>query len=500
MRLKVLLHNLVSLEAVQDRDINGISHDSRTVQPGNLFCAYPGTQTDGRHYITEAIQKGAAAILMEADASSKHFAKAESTPILAIAGLNLNMSEIAARFYNYPSQNMLLIGITGTNGKTSCTHFIAACLAQAGQSCGIMGGIQHGIYEPSAQGAVLISLQPSRLTTEDAIELQRLFAQFRDKGIRTIVLEVSSHGLAQGRLNGLQFTIAGFTNLTHDHLDYHLTLADYAETKKKLFAHPNLKYAIFNQDDRYGAQWAKDFSSGSLHIYHYTIHPATPVRSQPNTCQATRIQANTKGIQARVHTPWGDGMLINHNLIGIFNLSNLLFVLTVLSILEIPLSNSLYYISQLQPVTGRMEKLCRRGNQPLIIIDYAHTPDALQQALQSLVSPKGKLWCIFGCGGNRDPSKRPLMGAIAEQYADRVIVTQDNPRNEKGEAIIESILSGMQYPQTAYVIMDRAQAITQTIHSAQPEDTILIAGKGHETHQIIGGVPYPFSDHQASHL
>jgi UDP-N-acetylmuramoyl-L-alanyl-D-glutamate--2,6-diaminopimelate ligase len=498
MRLKTLLHPLIALASDKNPDIQGISQDSRTLQPGDLFCAYPGTQTDGRHYVAEAIHKGAAAVLLESEIGNTYHTETHATPLISIIGLRSKLSAIAARFYNHPSRNMQLIGITGTNGKSSCTHFIASCLAQGGQSCGLIGGIINGVYQPSLNGTAFIPLQQSDATTPDAITVQKLLAQFRERGVRTVVLEVSSHGLAQERLNSLHFTIAGFTNLTHDHLDYHRSFAEYAATKRKLFMQPGLQYAVFNQDDAYGADWQKTLARSGPTVYGYTLSGTTQASSELTTCQATLLQGDIQGLRARVLTPWGRGELINTHLIGIFNLYNLLLVLTVLGILDIPLLDSLRCLSQLRPIRGRMEKLTTHGKQPQVIIDYAHTPDALEKALQTLHGPKGKLWCIFGCGGNRDPVKRPLMGRIAERYAAQVIITQDNPRDENSQDITQAILAGMQHPDNAIIIMDRVQAILYAIQAARPEDIIIIAGKGHETAQVIQGVAYPFSDYEVA--
>jgi UDP-N-acetylmuramoyl-L-alanyl-D-glutamate--2,6-diaminopimelate ligase len=494
MQLKILLHNIVTITEAENCEIKGITEDSRTVKPGDLFCAYQGEQKDGRDYIQEAIQKGAVAILMEESCS-------ESLPFIAFKRIfkkkNVKqlISEIAMRFYQNPGQKMRLIGVTGTNGKSSCTHFIAAAIAQSGQKCGVIGGVGCGIYRPSDKGAHFDVLKSNTLTTPSAIDLQCLLAQFRDQGVCVVALEASSHGIAQGRLQHVPFTIAAFTNLTHDHLDYHTSLENYAEAKKKLFMQPTIQYAIFNQDDAYGRKWQTLFSECLPFVYSYTQKALLPTQLKQGTTYIKHIEIDHDQIRAYVITPWGQGWLSNAYLMGRFNLSNLLLTLIALSILNIPFKKSLYYISQLKPLRGRMEKV-HKDSQPRVVIDYAHTPDALKNALKALQSSKGKLWCIFGCGGNRDAAKRPLMGAIAQQYADHVIITQDNPRNESSEAITQAILRGMKQPKQIHIEMDRAQAIHHAIQAAQSEDTVLIAGKGHETDQMIQGVHYHFSDHQ----
>lgn len=499
MRLKNLLAGILEVTAHDDCEIHGLSQDTRILKAGDLFFAYPGHLTDGRKYISEAVQKGAAAIITIADGSNSFIDHQNlySIPILFLDNLNARLGDIAAKFYDHPAQNMTLIGVTGTNGKTTCAHFIAACVAKAYQRCGVIGSISNGYYDTF--GYHTLHHNSYHLTTPHAFEIHYLLSLFKQHRIQKVVIEISSHALDQYRINGLVFQIAAFTNLSHDHLDYHPTMDHYAKTKKRLFEMPQLEYAVFNIDDPYGKKWQGLFANHTS-VYRYTMQALTNTKHRQNLCSAQLLSNPANAIYAYLKTPWGQGYLKNSKLVGQFMLSNLLLVMTVLGILNIPFQESLWYLKNLEPVKGRMEKLGGTHDKPMIVIDYAHTPDALQTALQTLKPTTGFLWCIFGCGGNRDRKKRPLMGSIAEHYADRVILTQDNPRYENSQQIIEDILAGLKNPTHAMIQSNRQEAIYFAIKQAQPQDIILIAGKGHEDYQIVGDTELPFNDYAVAKI
>lgn len=479
-RLQKLLQDIVDVPSAFEKKITGISLDSRTVQPGTLFLACLGEQYDGRKYIQEAIAQGAVAIIAEEDNHKIDQNKYSDVPILSVTDLRKYVGLIAARFYHDPSADMTVIGVTGTNGKTSCSQFIARSLQMAGHPCGIIGTLGMGFPD---------HLATAPLTTPDAITLQKELASLKTQGATAISMEVSSHSLAQHRVQGIHFSIAVFTNLTRDHLDYHGDMIHYAAAKQKLFAMPGLQYAVINVDDEYGRQYLKQMPS-SVQVYGYSI---TNRESNLPMVRAENIHMHEKGFSALIKSPWGEGEL-QSQLMGRFNLSNLLATFTVLNLLKIPLQQVLQFLSSITTVPGRMQ-IFGGGQQPIVVVDYAHTPDALEQALQALREHcQGKLWCVFGCGGERDRGKRPMMAQVAEKMSDQVIVTDDNPRCEYSQKIIEDIMQGFLYPHAVITIPDRRQAIQHAINSAKAGDVILIAGKGHEPYQIIGKEKLPFSD------
>ncbi len=373
---------------------------------------------------------------------------------------------------------MDIVGVTGTSGKTSCTHLIAQALHHLGKPAGIIGTIGYGEYG---------SLAPARLTTPDATELQTIFLDLFDKNIQYVAMEVSSHGLVQKRIRDVSFKIGIFTNLTHDHLDYHLTMEAYGAAKQTFFTDYAMEHALINQDDAFGRQLIA------------TLSPRKSVLTYGLDTQyiqdisATHINED-RGMRAKVKTPWGEGALFSP-LLGRFNLSNALVVLGSLCLLDIPFDDALKSLCHLTPVSGRMEVL-GGGDEPSVVIDYSHKPDALQSVLKALRSTcRGKLYCIVGCGGDRDKQKRPMMARIAEQFADCVVVTSDNPRTEDPGAIIEEMMAGFDHPLRVITEADRAKAIAEAIQHAQSGDVVLIAGKGAEVYQEIGNQKIPFSDH-----
>lgn len=484
MHLSQLLMGIDVPITQNDPVIKGLCQDSRQLRAGDLFFAYPGLGHDGRHFIADAIAKGAAAILFEPDGNTIDV-NSVSIPLLPLRHLTSQLGPIAAGFYDYPSRYLPVIGITGTNGKTSCTHFLAECLQQLQKPCGVIGTLGNGFFG---------DLQPGQLTTPDAIELQQLLANFRDKQAQAVVMEVSSHRLAQQRLNGTEFSVAAFTNLTRDHLDYHGTMQAYAQAKRSFFDLPGVQQAILNADDPYAQHWLTELAE-QLPIYTYSLHKPQAAWSHIPHVSVKKFEFNQQGLQAEIDTPWGEVFIENPFLLGQFNLSNLLLVLTLLKSLHFSLAEISQVISKLQGVKGRMQAFHRKG-KPLVVVDYAHTPDALQQVLRALRPhcPDGKLYCLFGCGGDRDKGKRPLMAKIAEQEADHIIITSDNPRNEDPMQILQDIQRGFTGKKTLHREPDRQRAIAVALTTAQANDVVLIAGKGHEAYQLVKGVKYPFDD------
>ena len=454
--------------------IAGLAVDSRKVNPGDLFLAYPGEHADGRRFIDQAIVAGAAAVFWES--RGFHWNPAWKVPNLGVTELRARLGDIASHFHGHPSRYLWVTGVTGTNGKTSCTHWIAQSLSRLGRKSAVIGTIGSGF--PGA-------LEPALNTTPDAVTLHARLAAFRIQGAEACAMEVSSHGIEQGRVGGVEFDVALFTNLSRDHLDYHKSLEDYAAAKAKLFHWPQLKHAIVNLDDRFGQQLAGSIDRSRINVLGYGLGRGE--------IAGHRLDLSTRGLRLEVTTPVGAAK-IDSSMIGAFNASNLLGVLGVLIASDVPLRDAVEALSQLEPVPGRMQ-MVREPDAPLVVVDYAHTPDALEKALETLrstLSAEGKLHCVFGCGGDRDPGKRPQMGEAATRLADRVVITSDNPRSENPRAIIDEILAGA-HPNYA-IEVDRATAILQAISGATAQDVVLLAGKGHETYQEIGGRRLPFDD------
>lgn len=477
-RLNLLMQGLIE-DVVPEIVVTGVTLDSRQVEPGYLFLALAGTQVQGHQFIGQAVQKGAVAVLFDPAAGA---ASAEvSVPCIAVNDLVHKAGIIAERFFAEPSRELFMVGVTGTNGKTSCTQFLAQAYHSEASPCGIIGTIGNGFYG---------ELDAASHTTPDAVSLHRLLRKLRDQGATRVVMEVSSHGLDQGRVAGVSFDVAVFTNLSRDHLDYHGDMATYGRAKSRLFALPGLEWAVINTDDAFGRSLVDAIPEA--------VNVATYGMGQPGTQRGARIQGHLirldrQGLVLKVETPWGQGT-ITSSLLGRFNASNLLAVFGALLTSGIEFDVAVQRLQSLNTVPGRMERF-GGANQPLVVVDYAHTPDALYQVLTTLREHcAGRLWCVFGCGGNRDRGKRPLMGEVAEQYADRIIVTNDNPRREDPQFIVNEILSGMKHPDAATVITDRATAIAHALRRASANDVVLIAGKGHEDYQQIGDERLPFSD------
>lgn len=447
--------------------------DSRKLQFGDIFCAYPGTATDGRKFISSAIQAGAQAILYEPEITSE-----PSVINFPVTNLMHYVGLLAAHQANYPSQDMLNIAITGTNGKTSISHWLNQAYTFLAQTSAIIGTTGAGIYPAVSDYAS---------TTPDPITLQHLLNQFKRAQVDVLAMEVSSHALDQGRINGVSFSIAVFTNLTQDHLDYHHTMQEYFAAKSKLFYWQGLKHAVINADDEYGQQLIADLKheNPALKVLSYGI--------KNGDLRASDIQLSTQGIKFTLHYKQQE-QLIHAKIIGRFNVYNLLAVFGVLLVNGIAWEQLDLISGQLKPVIGRMDATIQ-ADKPLVVVDYSHTPDALEKALSTLreISQQAKLICVFGCGGNRDTGKRPLMGQIATELADHVIITTDNPRHEEPAAIIQDILTGVKLS-NYQVIIDRKQALIEALNQAKAGDVVLVAGKGHENYQEIKGVKHHFSD------
>jgi UDP-N-acetylmuramoyl-L-alanyl-D-glutamate--2,6-diaminopimelate ligase len=468
--------------------VSGVQMDSRLLQKGDLFLACFGRNHDARDFIGEAIQLGVAAVLAESGGKWQGLQVIDEVVVIAVDNLSAKLSEIASRFYSHPSHKLNVIGITGTNGKTSCCQFIAQALASSGYSCGTIGTLGYGIYG---------DLKATQLTTPDPVFTQTALAEMAQGGIDPVVMEVSSVGLHQKRVKAVKFDTAIFTNLTRDHLDYHGSMKDYGNNKKKLFTMRGLKHAIVNLDDPYALSIINAIAP-SVKVFTYSI------KNSVATVHTEEIVLGRRGFEARIATPLGRGT-VSGKLIGYFNISNLLAVITALISYmprhqEIDIKQLCELVSGLSPVDGRME-IVGDNNDITVVVDYAHTPDGLSSALRGLRDHfSGKIWCVFGCGGNRDKGKRPIMGEIAEKFADRVIVTDDNPRNEDGDEIVQHILSGTNNPDRIAVQRDRAKAISSAIEKAEVDDVVLVAGKGHETYQDVGGNKLIFSDTSQARL
>jgi UDP-N-acetylmuramoyl-L-alanyl-D-glutamate--2,6-diaminopimelate ligase len=457
-----------------------VTADSRAVKLGTIFVAYPGTVQDGRAFIPEAISRGAAAVLWER--RGFQWDEKWEIPNLGVEGLRERISEIAGHIYGNPSETLWMVGVTGTNGKTSVSQWIASACEALGRRSAVIGTLGNGLVGERVE---------AKNTTPDAIVLQRLLADYLRRGARVAAMEVSSHGLDQGRVAGIKYDVAVFTNLTRDHLDYHRTMDAYAEAKYRLFAARGLKSAVVNVDDDWGARFAPRLRGNGRDVITYGTRPDARV-------SASRVVLTEAGVSFRVTSEWGGGDL-SVPVLGAFNVSNVLAVIGALVATGFPFADILRAAATLEPVPGRLERL-GGGTEPLVVIDYAHTPDALEKALEALrpvVAAEHRLICVFGCGGDRDVGKRPIMGATAARLADHVIVTSDNPRSEDPTQIIAHVLDGIP-GREAEAFEDRQVAIFSAVHHARPGDVVLLAGKGHETYQEMAGTRVPFSDREVA--
>ena len=455
-----------------------ITADSRRVEAGVAFAAYPGTYADGRRFVPDAMARGATAVLWEPAGFA--WDRGWQVPHLPVDGLQQRLGAIADFIYGRPSQGLWMTGVTGTNGKTSCAHWIGHAFDACGRRAGILGTLGNGLIG---------GLAPATHTTPDAPALHELLRQFKAAGATTVAMEVSSHGLDQGRVNGIKFDVALFTNLTRDHLDYHHTMAAYGQAKAKLFSWPGLRTAVINADDPFGLSLIDAARTRGAPLLTYGLAAAD--------IAATEIRISDNGIVLAVNTPWGKADFAAA-MVGTFNAQNLLGVLGVLLASDVPLDTATAALARLEPPAGRMQRL-GGTDRPLVVVDYAHTSDALEKVLSALrpaVHAPGELICVFGCGGDRDAGKRPEMGRIAARFADRVVVTSDNPRGEDPAAIVNAIIHGVRDEGNRRwtIEIDRAEAIRNAICAARRGDVVLIAGKGHETYQEHQGVRTAFSD------
>ncbi len=449
-----------------------------------IFMAYPGDEADGRNYIAHAIQSGAKAVVHEGE--NFDWQPEWAVPHLAVSNLKHMAGPIAAAHYRHPDADMFTVAVTGTNGKTSCTQWLGSVMSHQNDPAAVIGTLGVGI----CHGSACEEHHATGYTTPDAVMLQRRLATLKAKGVTSLAIEASSIGLDQGRLNGMHVDVALFTNFTRDHMDYHGSMEAYETAKRLLFAWPGLKYLIINADDALGEKLIQHYRD-KLPIIAYSLSANAP--DNVPTLRASGIRSRPAGTEFHVDSPFGTARVTTH-LVGQFNVSNVLGVLGVLLAKGMAWEAAIDAISTLYPVPGRMQQLGGKES-PMIVIDYAHTPDALGKALVALrqisTEREGQLWCVFGCGGDRDPGKRPQMGAVAET-ADHVIVTSDNPRSEEPQDIMQQIMGGMKIE--AQAVEDRAAAILQAVKQAQKHDVILIAGKGHEAYQEVKGTKYPFAD------
>ncbi len=475
MKLRELLAGIADVPA--EIDITGLELDSRQVKPGNVFVALAGSIQHGIQYAQQALDQGAVAVIF--DPAGKGLKLAEKLPaevLIEIPGLSEKLGELAAKFFHEPSRILDVIGITGTNGKTSCSQY----LAQSMDDCAVIGTLGWGRLE---------ALQETKNTTPDAVAIQKILYECVKQGLKTVFMEVSSHGLAQNRVKGVNFKGALFTNLSRDHLDYHGSMENYRAAKKKLLQWPGLKFAVLNLDDE-----NKDELLQCLDpvVDKWGFSVRAVVDPLIHSVQATKIVHGLNGIQFEV--VWRDQMRrVKTDLVGPFNLENVLAVITIMLAMGVSLKDAVKRIERLKPVDGRMEKFGGRLC-PTVFVDYAHSPDALEKVLSGLRAQcQQKLRVVFGCGGDRDKGKRVQMGRVAEQWADDIVLTDDNPRSEPADEIVRDILMGCSREKTN-VIHDRERAIRTMIKNAGEEDCIVIAGKGHENYQEIAGIRMPMSD------
>jgi len=472
-----------------------LASDSRRIAAGDVFFAYPGDAGDGRAYIGAAIAQGAAAVVYDSDAFA--WDAGWNVPHLAVPGLKKLAGPIAHACYAMPDRAMFTVGVTGTNGKTSCAVWLGQALSRLGDAAAVIGTLGVGLFRARGEA----EFDATGYTTPDAVLLAQKLAAVRDAGATALAIEVSSIGLDQQRAAGMHFDVALLTNLTRDHLDYHGDLAAYEAAKARLFDWPGLKTAVVNLDDAMGLRLVERLRGSGVAVTGYTLGDAAamPDMDGVSVLRASQLRSGRQGgTEFHLESPHG-AALVKTQLVGHFNISNALAVLGALLAKGVALRAALDAIEALTPAPGRMQQV--GGNDaPLIVIDYAHTPDALEKTLDTLrqVAQErgGALWCVFGCGGDRDPGKRPQMGAIA-QRADHVLVTSDNPRSEEPNAIIAQIVAGMdaQHPSSSLqTVEDRAGAILLAIKHAAKPDVILLAGKGHEPYQEIKGRKMPFSD------
>jgi len=523
MALPALTSTDAALGWLAEHGVRALTLDSRSVHAGDAFIAWPGHALDGRAFVAQALDAGANACLVEADGVDA-FALPLSERIAVVDGLKAATGPLASRFMGEPSAALDVIACTGTNGKTSMAWWAAQALTTLGQRCGVIGTL--GVGEPpsaaQAEPDAEFKVEPTGLTTPDPVTLHAAFRRFADAGFTACAIEASSIGLVEHRLAGTHIAVALFSNFTQDHLDFHGSMAAYWQAKRQLFAWPGLRAAVVNTDDAHGAALASELAASTLDVWTYSTRSDARLR-------ARHVGYTARGLRFDV-VEGADTQPVATQLIGDYNVSNLLAVIGGLRALGLPLADAAKACAELTPVPGRMQRMpleARLGADvahvgldvvvahvgpdvvvdyvgPDVVVDYAHTPDALEKALLALqpfaAQRGGALWCVFGCGGNRDAGKRPLMGALAQRLAQHVVITSDNPRLEAPAFILLQIVAGLKGSQERVkVIEDRAKAIAHAVRQADARDVILIAGKGHEDYQDAGGVKRPFSDALHAH-
>ncbi len=482
--LQALLKGIVDLAQDLAIEVKRLVIDSRQVQPGDLFIALPGRTVDGRQFIDKALEKGACAVLWECEHGTvpipiawRQQGAQTRVPVIAIEDLTHKVGVLADRYYHAPSKSLHVIGITGTNGKTSCSQFIAQAIDPYSH-CAVIGTLGWGFPN---------KLHTSTHTTPDALRCHQWLQELQQEGAQSVAMEVSSHALDQGRVVGVHFDVAVFTNLTHDHLDYHGDMETYGQAKRKLFLLDETAHHVINVDDEFGVQLAEQAPFGKTCI-RYGLKADREL-----DVTAEKILQTELGMQFDLVTPIGNGR-IQTRIYGKFNIYNLLATAGVMLALGYKLEQIIDRMATIQAVAGRLQVITAR-KLPVFVIDYAHTPDALENVLLAIKHHfRGHIWCVLGCGGDRDKQKRPKMAAIAEQHAYRVVITNDNPRSESPLAIVQDMLAGMRDASKAVIELDREAAIIHAARHAAVDDIVLIAGKGHEDYQIIADRKLPFSD------
>jgi UDP-N-acetylmuramoyl-L-alanyl-D-glutamate--2,6-diaminopimelate ligase len=473
--------------------------DSRELQPGDGFVAWPGAATDGRKFVRAALDTGAAAAVVERDGLAAFDLTDER--VASVAGLKAKAGAIASAYHGDPSASLAIVAITGTNGKTSTAWWVAQLLSAAERPCALVGTL--GVGRPPVAGQPGQSLVPTGLTTPDPVLLQSRLRRMVDEGAVACAIEASSIGLTEGRLNATRLRVAVFTNFTQDHLDFHGDMAAYWAAKSALFDWPGLAAAVINLDDAKASALLAQIALRGLDVWTVAVEAGVPTDAR---LAALNVHHTKEGVRFDVIERDTGGLAVGREslslpLVGRYNISNMLCALASARALGVPLAQAVGACGALTSVPGRMERVAgAAGDQPLVLVDYAHTPDALEKALQALqpvtAERQGALWVVVGCGGNRDASKRPLMAAVAEREAQGVVLTSDNPRSEDPMSILNQMAEGLSAAgrASALVLLDRAEAIAKAVHQAQARDVVLIAGKGHEDYQDIQGVKHPFSD------
>ena len=480
------------IEKCRGITVNAIVQDNRKARSGDLFIAHQGYNTHGLLYAQDAVAKGVSVVLWDGGLENRNeILDSISNKVLCIhcEDLKYKVGAIASRYYDQPSLSLNIVGVTGTDGKTSIAHFLAQCLDAYDVHCGVLGTLGNGFIN---------DLHPTGLTTVDALLVQKTLSDIQRAGAKYVVMEVSSHGLDQGRVNGVAFSTAVLSNMAADHLDYHGTLDNYAAAKKRLFYTPGLGAAVINLDDEFGRTLAREVRD-HVCVWGYSLEKDV---SAYKDCadyfvNTKEIKPFEHGYHLSVSTPKGEASF-DIPLMGRFNVSNALAVLSTLLVSQFSLENAVASLSSVHSVDGRVEIITEQ-DKPVVVVDYAHTEQGLAAVCSSIREHfSGQLWCVFGCGGDRDRSKRPLMAKVAEKFADRIIITTDNPRHEDPQDIIDEVMTGFSSTDKVEAIIDRRQAIDIAITNAQPGDVVLLAGKGHETSQIVGDVHIAFDDRRVA--